>query len=532
MNQMNNHRRVNRVQRNTTEPGYNAARAGCMTHCRTESLIKQAAATDSSIGANAKCRILNRLSSVFLIAALLHALPAAAAEWKLKFSLNIAQAYSDNIRIAPRGNEQSDHVSQINPGLTLTTTGARLKLKVQYQMQNLFYAKNSQQNAIHHQLYADTRTELVNDLLFLDGQMSVSQQNISALGPQALSNINITGNRADVTTLTLSPYLQHRFQNLASGELRYTHDIAHTNAAGLANNQIDRLALKLDSGEAFNVLRWHLNYHKQQSTYSNSLQAINSETFAGSLSYRITPRFALNAVGGYEKSDYLSIAQQPVGSFFSTGFSWEPSERTSIEASTGRRFFGNNYALKAKHRSRKTTWNISYSEDLTTTQEQFLAGTVTPAQPLPGPVNFLSNRLFLQKSWLTSLTMEGKRNTLMFSLYDAKRAAQTPQIQNLALFGTSTLAQSDRSKQLGGNAFWSSKISPHTTTNLMLGYVKNNFPALGITSHDKNILFGINVQLQTRLNALVEWRHNLRNGGQISADYRENALTASLLMQF
>lgn len=514
-----------------------------MAHCRTESLVKHATdnaaahtcghATHSSIGANAfKRRVFNRLSTACLIAALLLAQPAAAAEWKLKLSLNIAEAYSDNIRMALRGNEQSDRVTQINPGLTLTTTGPRLKLKVRYQMQNLFYAKNNQQNSIHHQLNADTRAELVNDLLFLDGKTSVSQQNISTLGPQAMSNINITGNRADVTTLTLSPYLQHRFQNLASGELRYTHDIVNTNAAGFANNQIDRLVLKLDSGDAFKSLLWSLNYNKQQSGYSNYLQAINSETFAGNLNYRITPRFALTAGGGYEKSDYLSIAQQPVGSFFSTGFSWEPSERTTIEASAGRRFFGNNYALNAKHRSRKTTWNISYSEDITTTQEQFLAGTVTPAQPLPGPVNFLSNRVFLQKRLLTSMTIDGKRNTLMFTLFDAMRDAQTPQIQNLALFGTTDLAQSDRSKQLGGNAFWSSKISPHTTTNLMLGYVKNNFPALGITSYDKNILFGINMQLQTKLNGLVEWRHNQRSGAQIASDYQENALTASLLMQF
>lgn len=161
-----------------------------------------------------------------------------------------------------------------------------------------------------------------------------------------------------------------------------------------------------------------------------------------------------------------------------------------------------------------------------------MAGTVTPAQPLPGPVNFLSNRVFLQKRLLASMTIEGKRNTLMFTLFDAMRDAQTPQIQNLALFGATDLAQSDRSKQLGGNAFWSSKISPHTTSNLMLGYVKNNFPALGITSYDKNIQFGINVQLQSKLNGLVEWRHNQRNSGQIAGDYQENALTASLLMQF
>lgn len=466
------------------------------------------------------------------MAALLPARIALAADWTLKLSMNLAEAYSDNIRMATRGNEQRDWVTQISPGLAVTAVGPRLKLSTQYQMQNMLYANNRPSNTTKHQLNANAHTELVNDQLFLDGNASVGQQSISALAPQAMSNINITANRANVMTLTISPYLKNHFQDMASSEVRYTHGVVNTTAVGLANNQTDRLALKLDSGSAFRSLLWNIDYSKQRSSYSNYVQAINNQSVTGNLRYMVSPRLSLNAGTGYEKSDYISIARQPVGAFYSVGFSWEPSERTTLGASTGHRFYGNSYSFNAKHRSRKTTWDASYSEDLTTTQAQFLFNAANPVQPLPGPANLLSNRVFLQKRLQTSVTLNGKRNVLMLTLYDSLRDAQTPQTQNLALLGPANLAQGDRTKQLGGSAFWSSKISPHTTTRLNLGYVRNNLPTAGITAFDRNIQFGITTQWQTDLSSLVEWRHNQHTSSQRLSDFRENTLTASLLMQF
>lgn len=472
------------------------------------------------------------LSIVCAIAALLPAQPAIAAEWRLKLSLNIAETYSDNIRMASRGNERSDWVTQVSPGLAITAEGPGLKLNTRYQMQNQLYAANQQRNSTRHLLNADAHRELIKSQLFIDGSASVSQQNISALGAQAINNINLTANRADVTTLTISPYLVHRFGSEADGEIRYTQALVNTNAAGLANTRTSRLALKLDSGEAFKSLAWHLNYNQQQSSYSNFVQTINTSTYTGNLSYRITPRFALNAVAGYEKSDYNPTGRPPAGPIYSAGFSWAPGTRTTIEASAGQRYFGSNFALNAKHHSRRTTWSMSYNEDITTTQAQMLANTGTFNQPQSGPTNLLSNQVFLQKRLQTSATLNGQRNTLTFTLFDVLRNGQTPQTQNIALFGVANQALGNNSKQLGGTAFWSSKITPHTTSNLTLGYAVNSFPSLGITSYDKNLQLGISTQLQTKLNSLIEWRRNQRNANLANSDYMENTLSASLMMQF
>lgn len=480
-----------------------------------------------------RCKTLCRVASLLCtILALVTGAHAYAADWQLKLSMNIAEAYSDNIKLARAGKEQSDWVTQINPGMVLTAAGPGLKFSTRYQIQNQLYATTSQQNSTKHQLNTDVHAALVKNQVFIDGNASIGQQIVSAQGQQPISNINITANRANVVTLNISPYMQHRFEDLALGEMRYTHTEISSNAVGLANNQTDRLSLKLDSGTAFQTLGWAVNFHTQSSNYSNYVPTINGQAYSGDLRYSLTKRFALTGVAGFEQSDYIATGRPPTGAIYAAGFSWTPSERTKIDASAGSRFFGNNYALNAEHQSRMTTWNLIYNEDLTTTQAQFLANAALPNQPIPGPVNILSNQVFLQKSWRGSMSVKGRRNTVIVKLYDVVRDAQTPQTQNFALAGPVNQALGAKSKQLGGNAFWSSRISPHTTTSLMLGYVKTDFPALGLTSFDNSFMCGVNVQLQAKMNGLLEYRHNQHRFSQPIENYRENAITASLLMQF
>jgi len=479
-------------------------------------------------------RLFNQLAALCSCAAVILSLPrlANAAEWSVKPSLNLIENYSDNVRRSPKGQEQSDWISQLSPGLILTGDGPKLKLNTRYTMQKLLYAKNKQSDSTRHNLNANAHSELVNEQLFLDGTASISQQNTAPLGPQTLNNFNISANRADVMSYSISPYLKHRFHGFANGELRFNHAAVNTTASGLANNQTDSISLNLGNGYSFTSLLWGMNYNKQKSSYGSMLQAINSETYSGSLGYKITPHFALNATAGNEKNDYISIAKRPQGAFYSAGFTWSPSLLTSIKASAGQRFYGSSFSLNARHSSRQTTWSLDYSEDVTTTQAQFLNNAGLPAQPLPGASNFLSNQVFLQKRLTASVAINGRRNAVIFNLFDSLRDAQTSQVQNLSLLGTANQALGNQSKQLGGNASWNHQIGPYTSANLTVGYTKNNFPALRITGNDKNIQLSVNTKLQADLSSSISLLHNQYNSSQPNTDVRENAIIASLLMQF
>lgn len=493
---------------------------------------------------------------------------SVAAEWKIETSLDLKETYSDNITLAPRGNEKSDLVTQITPGISLTETGPRLKVNAHYAMQNLFYAEGTSGNTINHMLNANANAELVDNLLFMDGLASISQQNISLSGPQTTDNVNVTGNRTEVKTYSLSPYLLHSFGTVASSELRYSHTGVSTGVGGLSDSQMDRINLRLNSGPAFKTLGWGLNYSKQKTTYDNTAnilaQNLDNEIVSGNLRYTVMPRFSLTATGGYEKNDYVSIGTKPEGSFWSGGFSWAPSPLTSIDASAGRRFFGNTYSLAASHRTRLTAWSLAYNEDITTSQSQFLipatidtssflnqlwAATIPDpvarqqivdafiqanglSQSLADSVNYLTNRLFLQKSLRATVAVLGAKNTLLISLFNVSRDPQTAQALDSPLFGSSNLALSDKTKQVGGNAIWNLRISPRTSAYINAGYARNNYPVLGKTDNDKSLRLGLNRQFQPKLSGSVELRRLQRGSSQSGGDYRENAITASLHMIF
>lgn len=507
----------------------------------------------------------HRLGALFPAAAamLLLSSPSVAAEWKITPSLDLKETYSDNIRLAPPGNEKSDFVTQLNPGITLTGTGPRLKVNARYGMQNLVYAEENNRNTTWHQLNALANAELLDDLLFLDGKASISQQNISSFGPQTTDNVNITGNIAETRTYSISPYLRHRFDGIASSELRYTHDSVDTSTGGLLASQADRVLFSLDSGTAFKTLGWGLHYNNQKIDYSNA-RTIEMETSSGNLRYLISPKFSLTATGGYEKNNYLSIRGKPEGSFWSAGFSWAPAERTSITASAGRRFFGPTYSLTANHRTRRTAWSLGYSEDITTTRSQFLVPVTidtanflnqlwTASIPDPvmrqqivdafirdtgiptslsEPVNYFTNRFFLQKRLQASVALNGTKNTLVFSMFDMLREAQTSQEMDSTLLGTNDLALNDKTRQVGGNALWNWRISPRTSANMSAGYTRISSPATGRKDDTKTIRLGLTRKFQPKLNGSVDFRHIQRDSNQSGGDYRENAITASLHMRF
>ena len=497
---------------------------------------------------------------------------SAAVDWKITPTLNLLETYTDNVTLATRGNEISDFITQINPGISLTGTGARLKVNANYTMQNLFYANQSNQNTIMHQLNAGAKATLIKNLFFLDSTANISQQNISLLGPLTTNNENITNNRATVKTYSISPYVLHNFSNFATTQARYTHNAVYTDATGgLPGSKSDSILLSLTSGSAFHTLVWGLNYNKQKigglgTSIGGLGTSVENEQYTGSLRYRVSSKFSLTGTSGYQKFSYTSITGQSAGSFWTAGFVWTPSVRTNITANTGKAFFGTTYTLMASHRTRRSTWSLNYNQSITTTRDQFLnPATINTASflnqlwtsniPDPvmrqqtvdafirnnglsasifDPINVLTNQFFLQKSLLATVALSGAKNTLVFSMFHMLREAQTPGDANSALFGTNNFALNSNVKEIGGNALWSYKISPRTSANIGAVYIKSNILDTGQEDETKTFTAGLTKLIRPKLNGAVNFRHVERtsNSNQNGTEYRENAITATLSMRF
>lgn len=487
---------------------------------------------------------------------------SAAADWKITPRLSLLETYTDNVTLATKGNEQSDFITQISPGVSLTGTGARLKVNANYTMQNLFYAKRSGSNRTVHQLSSRANATLIKNFFFLDSTANISQQNISLLGPLTTNNENITNNRTTIKTYSISPYIRHNFSNFASSEARYTHNAVYTGVEGQSGSQSDSILFRLTSGSAFRTLGWGLNYSKQK--IGGLGTSGTNERYTGNLRYRVSSKFSLTGTSGYQKFSYTSTTGQSAGSFWTAGFVWTPSARTNITANTGKAFFGTTYTLTASHRTRRSAWSLNYNQSITTTRDQFLipatVDTVgflnqlwTSSIPDPilrqqtvdafiqdnglsasifDPINFLTNRFFLQKRLQATVALSGTKNTLVFSTFHTVREAQTPSVADSVLFGTSNAALNNNTKQIGGSALWNWKIGPRTTANIGALYTKSKTLDSDIENDTKTFRVGLTRQIQPRMNGAINFRHVERSSNQIDGDSRENALIASLTMLF
>ena len=269
------------------------------------------------------------LASLFLLSS-----PSViAAEWKFTPRVGLAEIYSDNVSLTPLGTERSEFITQLTPGLTVIGDGPRLKLRADYELQNFAYARQGSVSS-HHQLNGVADAELVDQLFFLNGKASVSQQPISPFGTQSVSNANQITNRTEIKTFSVNPYLQHRFGSAAIAEMRYAHDTVTSDSAGFQDSNSDSLRFSVDSGTAFRTVGWSWRYSRQDTDYENA-NSLRTEETAASLRYLLTPRFALTSSIGYEKSNYLSLGARPQGSFWQAGINWAPTSRTNLEASGG-----------------------------------------------------------------------------------------------------------------------------------------------------------------------------------------------------
>ncbi|GGC97180.1 hypothetical protein GCM10011396_50830 [Undibacterium terreum] len=487
---------------------------------------------------------------------------AHAAEWKISPTVNLTETYTDNVKLVPDSQKQSSFITQASPGVDFTATGAQLKMRVNYQMQNLYYTGDANGLKTNHLLNADANSELMKDLFFLDGKANISQQNQSPFASEATNNLNLSNNRVEVRTYSASPYLRHTFDRTASAELRYTRDSVSSSSGGTVNSTGDHISMNINSGTAFQKVKWGFTYDDLKTKFDKSINTIEAETTGVTAGYYLSPRFSLTGTGGYEKNSYVAIdGKKPAGAYWSAGFDWEPTERTSLVFNAGHRFYGSTYSLTAAQRTRATTWSLGYHEDITTTRQQFLVpGSVNTSAFLnqlwqtsvPDPaarqqlvdafiksyglpsslaqsVNTFSNRVFLQKSLQGSVAITGAQNTLLLSLFSTKRDAQST---DLTPVSSADPALSDRTKQTGANVIWNLVFSPRTSANFTLGYNRADSYSTGVRDNNKMFRAALSRDLQPKLKATLEYRRNQKDSSLSVSDFRENALSVFLLLGF
>lgn len=495
------------------------------------------------------------------------AAPAARAGWEFTPSVALRETWTDNVSLAPEPNAHGAFISEAAPGFSLAHSGPRLAVRANGELHYYAFSHKRAGGTIDssRQLAADARATLVDELLFVDGAVARSQQAISAFGPQVNGNGYAAANRAEIKTWRISPYLRRRFGASAIGELRYTRDSVDPGERniGFGHSLSSTASASLDSGPAWQSLGWGLRYSRQQLEDSRAGKS-SSETALANARYRLTRSLALTGSGGYDKFDYQALGGRTSGRNWSAGFAWNPSLRTSLEASVGKRYFGSSHRLAALHRSRHTVWSITWDEAVTSTRQQFLLpaaidtasmlerlflpsfpdpeqrrqaveaymrATGVPSQ-LAQSINYFSNRYLLQKSLQASVAFSGSRSTLLLSAFSTRRNALSSAGSDSDLLGTSLPTLNDNTRQSGVNAQANYKLSPRTGIDLGALWTRTTSLTTGLAGDNQALRAGMTHQFGQKLDGALELRHVKGSFGAVSgASYRENAVVASLSMR-
>jgi len=496
------------------------------------------------------------LKSIAAAVALMLSSGAYAADWTIVPSVGVSETYTDNVNLAPKPLAKSDYVTEIMPSISFVENGPYVKANVNYAMQEIDYAENHAAAQFLNQLQAGAKVELIQDLFFIDSTASVSQQNISALGAQPTNNIYATNNRTTVRTYNISPYLTHAFDAFATSELRYAFASTSADSGGLSTVNSDTVSFNVNSGPAFRILGWGLQYSDQITHYQNEAD-VGMETVSGNLSYLIAPEFKLTATAGYDDNNYASLGGSTKGAYWTTGFDWTVSPRTSVVASAGHRYYGNTFSLVAATRSRTSIWNLSYNESVTSAQSQFglpptidtanylnqlLSGTISDAtqrlqavnniiqqtglpRSLASSVNYFTNSVFLQKQLQASVALHSPKTTLVVSVFDTQRDPLSAQQDIDIVLGN------DKTNQFGGSAVLSRRLSEHTSATVTLLASRVDDQTAGRIDRNQALKFGLTKQFSRKLSGTVELRRDQFESSQAGIGYRENAIATFLNFQ-
>lgn len=502
-----------------------------------------------------------------LAAALMLALPAQA-QWKVAPSLSLSQTYTDNVALQSDADKRSQWVTEARPAIAVFGQNSRVQLSARAGASFFKYSDGEPigTRSNNSQYDANGRVKVIDELLYVDATARRASRAVSAFGVNGEDGNRFSDeNSTDVSSWSISPYLTRRFGNFAVASLRYTHDEIKADDARFGNSSTDSGLFTLSSGRAWRDIGWNLRYARQDlQTEKFGVGDSLSENALLGLSYALQRTFRLTATAGYDSYDYPELeGSSTAGASWSAGFAWAPSARTAVEMAVGRHFLGNTGSLQASHRSRHTVWRLSYSDAVTNSRQQFsqavtvdtaafidslfaatisdpvarraavldyLAATGLPLSTAQN-VNYLSNRYFRQKQAQASFAFSMRRHSSLVSAYVTERLALSSGEADAGLLGSEQFGLNDNVRQLSVNASHSYRLNALTSATASLGATQSRSLSTNVEQDQQNLRLTMSRRFSRKLSGSVELRHTRGERGLLGADYKENAISATLSAQ-
>ncbi len=395
-------------------------------------------------------------------------------------SLTIGETFNDNVNLAPKGQAQSDYITTVSPGLNLSAQGSRVNLNLNYNPQELIFARGTSANQIQQRLQGTGHAEIVPEMLFFDANASADQEFVSNTGPIGSTTLTTNNNLQTVYAETATPYILQHLGPYMDSETRYRFSSVSTSGTQVAPETINEGLQRFTGGEFFGRLSWAVTADwtliQNGTSLNDPLSGTDSKDELGRADFRYPIYEALSIIGGggYEKITDPTV-QEPSGLIWNGGFQYQPNPKIIYTLTYGRRFGQSDIELHSTHLvTPQLTVSTLYSKTIQTGQSQIAANlsqlTVGPngtfinsqtGQPFvlnnatSGTASSafgITSGSFLQTRAEADVAFTSGRNTYLATMYDSKETSNSSVISG--------------EKILGGSVSWTRQLWPDLTSNL------------------------------------------------------------------
>jgi uncharacterized protein (PEP-CTERM system associated) len=370
--------------------------------------------------------------------------------WRVRPEITLRETYTDNAFIG-QGTPKSDWVTLVTPGIRIDGRSRRFTANFAYTPSAVFYARNSEGNDVINNLDAFGRLEAAENFFFVEATAKIGQTFITPFAAQPADPAIASVNRQETRTFSLSPYLRHVGSDLEY-ELRNANTWTDSATVGLGKFRTQKWTGHVT--RPVRVFGATLEFDHTDISYYDSLIERNDDTsslYRARLYYQPDPAWRLSVSGGEEENNYV-LQQTQRSSIYGGALAWRPSARTSGDLEYEQRFFGPSKLARFSHRTRLSSWSVSYSRNTSTYQqeilrlppgnttelldaaflarfpdpeqrrtaiEQFRTASGTPAF-LSNSLAFYTQRVYLREGVEASVALVGRRNSIVFTAFAAE----------------------------------------------------------------------------------------------------------------
>lgn len=467
--------------------------------------------------------------------------------------VSVTETLTNNVSLDSVG-RQSEQITEVSPGIRVSVDGARLKSYFDYSLSQVIYAQSSSPSRTQNALTTFGTFEAIDNWAFLDFSGSISQQAISAFGPQSLDNTSINANRAEVSSYRISPYVRGALGSWANYEARYSRSTTSSDSSTASDVTSDDATVRVSGSSSFRKLGWFADASQQNVDYSAGRPTEAGRVSVG-LTYAVTPQLSLSANGGRESNNFTSLDKQSYGTS-GVGVTWSPSQRTKFSATRDNRSFGSAHNVRFEHRTARTAWSFTDSKGVSNTPNQTGIASLGSVYDLlfnqfatlePDPIaraqlvnsylqvngispnaivtsSFLTSALSLQRTQNLSFALLGIRDTITF-IASRSESSRLDTISTGDDFDISPLI-----RQRGFSVNYAHRLTP----NYSLGVLASQQTTSGSTSGLDTTLRSLNVNVTGKVSkqatATVGARHVVSSSS--TNPYTETAVTGNLNVQF